>query len=139
MALSKSTNVGRGAKFYQLKSYLYLEKDKNEFYRAMSRIGNADSLSYDTKYPIILNRDHRLTEFSVWDTHNSIKHLVEWQTLAENCSCYWILRVKSFVKKILHRCLICRKFNSRSCSHPNSPNVPDIRVNDDTTFFLDQS
>lgn len=89
--------------------------------------------------PIILNGGHRLTEFSVWDIHNNIKYLVERQTLAEICSCYWILRVKSFVKKILHRCLICRKFNSRSYSHPNSPNVPNIRVNDDTTFFLDQS
>ena len=53
----------------------------------MSKIDNADSLSYDTKYPIILNRDHRLTKFSVWDTHNSIKHLAEQQTLAE-IRCY---------------------------------------------------
>ena len=42
-----------GQNFINLKHILCLEKDKNGLYRAMSRIGNADSLSYDTKYPII--------------------------------------------------------------------------------------
>ena len=63
--------------FINLKHIIRLEKYKNELYRAMSRIGNADSLSHDTKYPIILNRDHRLTEVLVWDAHNRIKHLGE--------------------------------------------------------------
>ena len=72
-----------GHNFINLKLTLRLEKDKNELYRAMSRTGNADSLPYDTKYPIILNRDHRLTEFLEWDPQNCIKHLGEQQTLAE--------------------------------------------------------
>ena len=42
---------------------------------------------------------------------------------------------KSFVKKILHRCLICRKFNSRLYSYPNSPNLPNARVNDKIEFY----
>ena len=56
-----------GQNFVNLKHTLRLEKDKNELYHTMSRIGNADSLSYDTKYPIILNRDHRLAELLGWD------------------------------------------------------------------------
>ena len=51
-----------GQNFINSKHTLRLEKDKNELYRAMSRTGNADSLLYDTKYAILLNRDHRLTE-----------------------------------------------------------------------------
>ena len=73
----------KGQNFINLKHTLCLEKDKNEFYHAMSRLGIADSLSYDTKYPIISNRDHILTELLVWDAHNCINHLGEWQTLAK--------------------------------------------------------
>ena len=74
----------------------------------------APAPSYATaKYPIILNRDHRLTEFLVWEAHYRIKHLGERQTLLEIRCCYWVPRGKSFVKKILHRWLICRKFNDK--------------------------
>ena len=101
----------------------------------MSRIGNTNSLSYDTKYSIILNKGHILTELLVWDAHNRIKHLGEWQTLAEICCCYWVPRDKSFVKKILHRCLICRKFNSRPYSYANNPNLPNVKVSDKIAFY----
>ena len=93
-----------GQNFINLKHTLRLEKDKNELYRTMLRTGNADSLAHDTKYPIILNRDHRLKELLVWDAHNRIKHLGERQTLAEIRCCYWVPMGKRFVKKILHRC-----------------------------------
>ena len=53
--------------FVNLKHTLRLEKDKNQLYHTMSRIGNADSLSHDTKYPIILNRDRRSTDLLGWD------------------------------------------------------------------------
>ena len=124
-----------GQNFINLKDTLRLEKDKSELYRTMSRNGNADSLSYDTKYPIILTRDRRLIELLVWGAHNRIKHLSERQTLAEIHCCYWVPRGKSFVKKILHRCLICRKFSSRPYSYPNSPNLPNVRANDEIAFY----
>ena len=88
----------------------------------MWRIGNPDSLSYDKKYPVILNRDHRLTELLVWDSHNHIKHLGERQTLAVIRFCYWVPRSKSFVEKILHHCLICR-------------NLPNITVKDNVACY----
>ena len=86
-----------GQNFITLKYTLYLEKDKNELYHTISRIGNADSLSYDTTYLIILKRNHRLTELLVSDTSNHIKHLAEQKTLAEIRFCYWVPRSKSFV------------------------------------------
>ena len=79
--------------FNNLKNSLRLQKDSNDIYRSSSRISNAKSLSYDAKNPIILCRNHRLTEMIVWDAHNRIKHLGERQTLAEIRSCYWIPRV----------------------------------------------
>ena len=71
----------------------------------------------------------------VWDAHNRIKHLGEQQTLADIRFCYWVPRGNSFVKKILHWCLICRKFNLRQYSYPNSPNLPNVRVNHKIAFY----
>ena len=87
-----------GQNFINLKNTLRLEKDKNELYRAMSRISNVDSLTYDTKFPIILNRNHRLTELLVWDTHSHIKELGKRQNLAEICCCYWVLRARVLLR-----------------------------------------
>ena len=67
------------------------------------------------------------------DAHNRIKHLGEQQT--DTRFCYWVSRGKSFVKKILHWCLICRKFNLRQYSYPNSPNLPNVRVNHKIAFY----
>ena len=120
--------------FNNLKYSLHLQKNSNDIYRSSSRISNAKSLSYDAKNPIILCRNHRLTEMIVWDAHNRIKHLGERQTLAEIRSCYWIPRGKSFVKKVLHRCITCKRSNSRPCSYPKSPNLPQVRLNDDNAF-----
>ena len=75
----------------------------------------------------MINRAYRLTDLLLWDAHNRIKHLGERQTLAEIRCCYWVPRGKGFVKKILHRCLICKKFHSRPYSYPNSPNLPNVK------------
>ena len=69
----------------------------------------------------------------VSDALNRIKHLGERQTLAEIRSCYWIPRGKSFVKKVLHRCITCKRFNSRPYSYPKSPNWPEVRLKHDNT------
>ena len=65
---------------------------------------------------LFLCRNDRLTELIVWDAHNRIKHLGERQTLTKTRSCYWIPRGKSFVKKVLHHCITCKRFNSRPYS-----------------------
>ena len=89
---------------------------------------------YEIKNPIILCRNHKLAELVVWDAHYRVKHQGERQTLTEIRSAYWIPRGKSFVKKILHRCLICKRYNSRSYSYPKCPNLPSVRLNDNAAF-----
>ena len=82
--------------FNNLKNSLRLQKDSNDIYGSSSRISNAKSLLHDAKNPIILCRNHRLTELIVCDAHNRIKHSGERQILAEIRSCYWIPRHKKF-------------------------------------------
>ena len=120
--------------FNNLKNSLRLQKDSNDIYRSSSHISNAKSLSHDAKNPIILCRNHRMTKLIVWDAHNRIKYLGERQTLVESRSYYWIPRGKSFVKKVLHRCITSKRFNSRPYLYPKSPNLPKVRLNEDNAF-----
>ena len=59
-----------------------------------------------SKNPVTLCKNDRLTELIVWNNYNRIIHLGVRQTLAGIRSCYWILRGKSLVKKVLHRYMI---------------------------------
>ena len=52
--------------FIDLKTSLRLQKDSNDIYRSWSRISNARSLSYNANNPIILRRNHRLSDLIVW-------------------------------------------------------------------------
>ena len=69
----------------------------------------------------------------VLDAHERIKHNGERHTLTEVRNQY-IPRGKSFIKKILSKCVTCRKVNSRSYNYPVSPDVPSELLNDDVSF-----
>ena len=67
------------------------------------------------------------------DAHERIKHNGERHTLTEVRNQY-IPRGKSFIKKILSKCVTCRKVNSRSYNYPVSPDIPSVLLNDDVSF-----
>ena len=92
------------------------------------------ALPYSTKKLILLNRNHELTRLIVLDAHERIKHNGEQHTLTEVQNQYWIPRGKSFIKKILNKCVTCRKLNSRPYNYPVSPDLPFVRLNDDISF-----
>ena len=83
---------------------------------------------------MLLNRYHKLTRLIILDAQERIKHNGERHTLTEVRNQYWIPRGKSFIKKILSKCVTCRKVNSRPYNYPVSPDVPSVRLNDDVSF-----
>ena len=82
----------------------------------------------------MLERSHRLSELILLDCHERVKHNGVRETLVEFQSQYWVTRGKSFVKKILYRCTLCRYLNSRLYSYPKSPQLPNLRLQDDYAF-----
>ena len=112
---------------------LYLVEENDGIMRSHGRLMNA-KLPYKTKVPIVLSRKHKLANLLVIDSHTKVLHNGVRQTLTELRSSYWIPKVKSFVKKILYHCTVCRRFNSRSYDYPKSPNLPSIRLRDDVAF-----
>ena len=122
-------------KFENLKNSLRLTEDEIGLYRCTATISQNSSIPYETRNPIILNRNHVLTKLIVEDCHYRIKHNGERHTLSEVRKEYWIPRGKSYIRQILYHCIICRRLNSRPYNYPRSLNLPLSRVNDSYPFI----
>ena len=123
----------KNTKYEDIKCSLNLVKNSDGIIRAHGRIQLAN-LPEETRKPIMLERSHRLSELILLDCHERVKHNGVRETLVEFQSQYWITRGKSFVKKILYRCTLCRYLNSRPYSYPKSPQLPNARLQDDYAF-----
>ena len=55
-------------------------------------------------------------------------------TLTELRARFWIVQGRQFVKKLLYRCVICRKLEGRPYQAPPSPSLPEFRVKECQPF-----
>ena len=70
----------------------------------------------------------------VEDCHRVVLHRGQKQTLTELRVQYWIIRGKSFVKKVLLNCIICKRCNGRPYAYPKIPPLPRERVEGEIPF-----
>ena len=61
--------------------------------------------------------------------HDGVK-----ETLTEFRSKYWVTKSRSFVQKILYKCVLCRYLNSRPYVYPKCPDLPKTMLKDDYAF-----
>ena len=47
---------------------------------------------------------------------------------------YWVVKRRQIVKKILSKCVACKKRESRPFEVPPTPQLPEFRLSDDFTF-----
>ncbi|KFD49170.1 hypothetical protein M513_09994 [Trichuris suis] len=72
------------------------------------RLENAP-IPLDSRHPVILPRTHCLTELIIWDTHDRLAHASADRTLHEIRKLYWIPKGRTTVRRILNRCLKCKR------------------------------
>ena len=75
----------------------------------------------------------RISTF-VMDAHEEINHNGERHKLSQVRNQHWIQRSKSYINKVLHKCINYRKFNSRPYNYPKSLDLPSLRSNNDVSF-----
>ena len=121
--------------FKQWTNQWNLFEDESCILRCRGRIANAE-LPYETKYPIIISKDHRLAELIVWDCHYKTMHRGTRQTLTELRANYWIVRGRSYVRKIIRSCTICKRIHGRSYTYPHTPDLPIERVKGEKPFLF---
>ena len=61
--------------------------------------------------------------------HNGVR-----ETLMQVRSKFWIVRGRQVVKKIISRCLTCKRRESKSYGLPPAPPLPEYRVESDVGF-----
>ena len=116
-------------KYSEMRVSLNLKIEENGVVRSYGRLKNA-RIPFDTKTPILINREHKLAEMLVRYMHERVLHRGVKQTLTELRGMYWIVRGRSFVKRLLKPCVVCRKLNTRPYEYPVHSDLPDVRFDD---------
>ena len=63
--------------------------------------------------PLLLPRNHHFTALIVQDAHVKVAHDGVKETLTETRRRYWIVKGRSLVRLLIHRCVLCRRFEGR--------------------------
>ena len=122
------------AKRFQLWSQQFgLFRDSSGIWRCSGRLGNS-AVPPEAKHPILLDKDHHLTNLILNECHERVMHGGVKATLTELRSRYWIVRGRQLVKKVLHKCVICRRFQAKPYHSLPAPQLPSFRVNEAQPF-----
>ena len=115
------------------KKQLSLFVDPQGIWRCGGRLSNAE-VPYTTRHPIILPRDHLLVKMLVLRAHARVYHDGVSETLNEVRASYWIVKGRSLVKRILRKCVTCRRLEGKAYPSPPPPPLPEFRVKVDSPF-----
>jgi hypothetical protein len=110
-----------------------LFEDDNGVWRCGGRLSNVD-VSYSVKHPILLPRTHPLTELIVREARERVFHNGVKETLTEIRRKFWIPKGRSLTRYIIHRCVLCRRFDGMPFQGPPPPPLPNYRVKEDPAF-----
>lgn len=107
------------------RQYGLIEKEKILY--CTGRLGDSE-LDSEAKEPIVLPRRHKFTELVITECHKSVMHCGIRSTLAQFRSKYWISKGRQEVKRLLNRCLICKRWKCKSYAKPQQAALPAFRA-----------
>ena len=101
--------------------------DDDSILRARGRISKASSIDYGARHPIILSPKSHFTKLVIVDFHHRYNH--EGNEHVRNIiqQEYWILRCRSYLRKIIHDCPYCRQRRARP-QPPMMADLPEVRL-----------
>lgn len=85
------------------------------------------TLTFDEKFPIILDYRSHLTYLIIKDRHECLMHASIRDTMMDLRSKFWILRCRSSIKSVIHECNLCKR-KSALPYQPNYCPLPPDRV-----------
>ncbi len=80
---------------------------------------------------MLLPTRHPIVDLIVRDVHQLVKHNGIRDTLTTIREQFWILRGRQVVKRVLKRCVVCRKAEGAAYGVPPPPDLPPFRVAED--------
>ena len=106
-----------------LQNQLNLFLDTAGVIRCQGRVSNAN-LPSNSKTPILLPSHSHFTKLLILQWHSQVLHNGIGETLNAIRETYWIVKGRATVKKVLHRCVICKRFDSKPIAMPPAPQLP---------------
>ena len=120
-------------KLKDLKRQLNVMVDNENLLRRERRLQYAP-LPYDSKTPILLNAKHKLALLIVKNIRECYKHIGLKHTLTELRQRFWIVRGRNFVRGVLRKCSVGRRFEGKTYRYPVTPPLAPLRLNDSRPF-----
>ena len=94
------------------------------------RIGKARMFDFEVVNPILLPKNHALTNLAIKFYHKHCEHLGVQTTMnTVRSNGFWIPKMRQCIKSVLSKCITCKKFNNLSYHYPKMTNLPKHRVN----------
>ena len=123
-----------GAKDFKLQQKQFnLFKDEKGIWRCGGRLSHAE-VPYAVKYPVLLPRTDPLSTLIVQEAHERVFHNGIRETLTEVRRRFWIPKARSLIRRIIHGCVLCKKFEGAPYKAPPPPPLPTFRVKEDPGF-----
>ena len=120
---SEQGEITKDKKFTNLKNQLSLFGDEEGILRLKGRLENSH-IPYESKHPILLNRDSYFTTLVIRNAHHKVKHMRMKSTLNEVRSQYWICSGKRTVNSAIRGCVICKYITGKPLVGPAPPDLP---------------
>ena len=114
---------------------LNLFLDPEGVIRCQGRINNADVLN-TSKTPILLPSHHQYTNLLIQQKHSEVHHNGIRDTLTAVRETHWIVKGRAAVKKVLRRCVTCKRYEGKPMTMPHSPQLPQDRVSSQAPFSM---
>jgi hypothetical protein len=83
--------------------------DEYGLIRCDGRLRYAEYLAWETRYPIILPKDHKVTSLIIKDSHERNHHAGTNHVLADLSSQYWIVSAREAIRKFERACMTCKR------------------------------
>ena len=109
--------------------------DANNILRSNSRLVNAKNLTWNAKHPIVLPRNHHVTDLIIREVHGELHHVGGTNhVLAVLSREYWIVSAREAIRKVENNCNECKIRKAKIASQIMSP-LPKFRINGSLSAF----
>ena len=108
--------------------------DDENIIRTYGRMKNAMCVEENARAPIMISKEHRLSTLIVWYCHLKVLHRGVRHTLIELRNNFWITGARSFTRKILAPCTVCKRLNTRPFAYPGHSDLPEMRFDNRHPF-----
>ena len=98
--------------------------------RCAGRVRNHPRYDCENKFPILLPRNAYITKLIILNAHKAVKHYGIGATMGYLRNQFWITSMRCTVRKLLSKCVTCRKVNGCPYPTPDAPPLPEFRLDE---------